>query len=65
MTEYKVSVYYDKGTVLTIEADTPEQAEEKAKKILHEHAQADYPKEYAPSPVHRDYMLVEVLEGED
>ena len=34
MTEYKVSVHYDEGTVLHIEADTPEQAQEKAEKIL-------------------------------
>ena len=32
MTEYKVSVHYDEGTVLHIEADTPEQAQEKLRK---------------------------------
>tara|TARA_B100001287_G_scaffold34539_1_gene24507 strand:- start:179 stop:382 length:204 start_codon:yes stop_codon:yes gene_type:complete len=63
MTEYKVSVHYNEGTVLTIEADSPEQAEEKAQGILEEHAEAYYPKEYAPDPVHREYMVVDVLGG--
>ncbi len=64
-TEYRVSVHYDEGTVLHIEADSPEQAEAKAKEILHEHAEAYYPKEYAPNPVHRDYMVVDVLLGDN
>ena len=62
ITEYKVSVHYDEGTVLTIEADTPQQAEAKAQEILYEHAEAYYPKEYAPDPVHRGYMVVECKE---
>ena len=33
-TEYKVSVHYDEGTVLTIEADNASEACEKANKIL-------------------------------
>ena len=62
MTEYKVSVHYDEGTVLHIEADSPEQAQEKAEKILLDEASVSYSSEYAPNVVHRDYMVVECEE---
>lgn len=62
MTEYKVSVHYDEGTVLTIEADNPSEACEKANKILLDEASVSYSSEYAPNVVHRDYMLVECEE---
>ena len=61
-TEYRVSVHYSEGTVLHLEADTPEQAEAKAQAILEEHGEAYYPKEYAPNPVHREYMVVDCEE---
>ena len=62
MTEYKVSVHYDEGTVLTIEADSPSEACEKANKILLDEAHVAYASEYAPNQVHRDYMVVECQE---
>lgn len=62
MTEYRVSVHYDEGTVLYIEADSPEQAEAKAEKILLDEASVSYPSKYAPDVVHRDYMVVECEE---
>ena len=61
-TEYRVSVHYDEGTVLTIKADNISQACEKANKILLDEASVSYPKEYAPNVVHRDYMVVECEE---
>ena len=61
-TEYRVSVHYDEGTVLHIEADSPEQAQEKAEKILLDEASVSYASEYAPDVVHRDYMVVECEE---
>ena len=61
-TEYKVSVHYDEGTVLYIEADTPEQAQAKAEKILLNEACVSYSSDYAPDVVHRDYMVVECEE---
>ena len=60
--EYRVSVHYDEGTVLTIEADTPQQAEAKAEQILLDEASVSYSSEYAPDVVHRDYMVVECKE---
>ena len=60
--EYRVSVHYDEGTVLTIEADTPEQAQAKAETILLDEAHVAYASEYAPNQVHRDYMVVECEE---
>ena len=62
MTEYRVSVHYDEGTVLTIEADNPSEACEKANKILLDEASVSYSREYAPNVVHRDYMVVECEE---
>jgi len=62
MTEYRVSVHYDEGTVLHIEADTPEQAQAKAETILLDEASVSYASEYAPDVVHRDYMVVECEE---
>ena len=62
MPEYKVSVHYDEGTVLTIEADNPSEACEKANKILLDEASVSYSSEYAPNVVHKDYMLVECEE---
>ncbi len=60
--EYRVSVHYDEGTVLTIEADSPSEACEKANKILLDEAHVAYASEYAPNQVHRDYMVVECQE---
>jgi len=62
MTEYKVSVHYDEGTVLYIEADTLEQAQAKAETILLNEASVSYSSDYAPDVVHRDYMVVECEE---
>ena len=62
MTEYKVSVHYDEGTVLTIEANNPSEACEKANKILLDEASVSYSSEYVPNVVHRDYMVVECEE---
>ena len=62
MTEYQVSVHYDEGTVLYIEADNPSEACEKANKILLDEAHVAYQSEYAPNVVHRDYMVVECEE---
>ena len=62
MTKYRVSVHYDEGTILYIEADSPEQAEAKAEKILLDEASVSYPDKYAPDVVHRDYMVVECEE---
>tara|TARA_R100000231_G_C5301121_1_gene157580 strand:+ start:203 stop:406 length:204 start_codon:yes stop_codon:yes gene_type:complete len=61
-TEYKVSVHYDEGTILYIDADSPEQAQEKANKILLDEASVSYSSEYSPDVVHRDYMVVECEE---
>ena len=62
MTEYKVSVHYDEGTILYIEADSPEQAKEKAETILSDKASVSYASKYAPNVVHRDYMVVDCEE---
>jgi hypothetical protein len=62
MTEYKVSVHYDEGTILYIEADNASEACEKANKILLDEAHVAYPDKYVPNVVHRDYMVVECEE---
>ena len=60
--DYRVSVHYSEGTVLYVEADTPEQAEAKAETILLDKASVSYPSENEPNVVHRDYMVVECEE---
>ena len=49
MAEYQVSVHYSEGTVLYLEADSPEQAEAKAEKILLDEASVSYPSKYTPN----------------
>jgi hypothetical protein len=61
--EYRVSVHYDEGTVLNIEADSPSEACEKANKILLDEAHVAYASEYGADVVHRDYMVVECKEA--
>jgi len=61
-TEYKVSVHYDEGTILYIDADNASEACEKANKILLDEASVDYSSKYSPNVVHRDYMVVECEE---
>ena len=62
MTKYRVSVHYEESTVLTIEADNPSEAREKANEILLDEASVSYSSEYAPNVVHREYMLVDCEE---
>ena len=61
-TEYKVSVHYDEGTILYIEADNASEACEKANKILLDEASVSYSSDYSPDVVHRDYVVVECEE---
>ena len=60
--EYRVSVHYDEGTVLYIDADNASEACEKANKILLDEASVSYSSDYSPDVVHRDYMVVECEE---
>lgn len=59
--KFKVGVHFEEGTVLSIEADSPEQAKKKAEQILDDFAGASYPDEYRADPVHRDYMVASVM----
>lgn len=43
---FKVSVYFEEGTVLNIETDSREQAREKADQILDDFDGGNYPDEY-------------------
>ena len=60
--EYRVSVHYDEGTVLYIDAANAAEACEKANKILLDEASVSYSSDYSPDVVHRDYMVVECEE---
>jgi len=59
--KFRVGVHFEEGTVLSIDADSPEQARVKAEQILGDFAGANYPDEYKPDPVHRDYMVASVV----
>jgi CO/xanthine dehydrogenase Mo-binding subunit len=61
---YRVGVNYQEGAVLTIYADSPEQAKEKAKEILDD-TEADYPYVDEQKIVHRETMVTDVKEMED
>jgi hypothetical protein len=54
---YRVGVHYQEGTILTIYANSPEEAEKKAEEILNDSVQAVYPKECEPKIIHREFIV--------
>ena len=57
MRYYRVGVHYQEGTILTIYANSPEEAESKAEEILNDSVQAIYPEECKPKIVHREFIV--------
>ena len=68
MKDYKVGVFFEEGAILNINAESPEQAREKAMEILDLYAGVYYPDSYQRpdrqprrvEAVHRDYMVTDV-----
>ncbi len=65
MKRYRVGVHYQEGAVLTVLADSPEQAKEKAQEILDDSVQAVYPNECKSKIVHRETMVTDAEEMEN
>ena len=55
MPEYRVGVWLEECVQITIKADTVEEAERKAYRLVDAEGGTDYPKEYSPDFSHRDY----------
>jgi len=65
MKEYRVGVHYQEGAVLTVLADSPEQAKERAEEILDD-TKADYPfSVFENKIVHRETMVTNVEKMEN
>ena len=62
MNKYKVSVCSEDGVVLIIEAKSKEDAQEQAQHIADNYAGSNYPNEYEPNTVHRDFFINEILD---
>lgn len=60
MNNYKVGVYFEEGAVLSINADSLEQAREKAMDILDLFGGSDFPDKHKPNLVYRDYTVTDV-----
>ena len=58
--EYKVSVCCEEGVVLYINASSKKDATTKAEEIASRYAGSNYPTDYAPNHVHRDYFINDV-----
>lgn len=54
---YRVGVHYQEGTILTIYANSLEEAEKKAEEILNDSVQAIFPEECKPKIIHREFMV--------
>ena len=62
MKGYRVGVYYSEGTLLRIKANSPEEAEIKAQKILDDNVQAVFPDKCKSKLVHREVAVTDVEE---
>ncbi len=58
--EYQVSICCEEGVVIYIDATSKENAKKKAENIADEYAGSNYPQNYAPQHVHRDFFINEV-----
>jgi len=62
MKTFKVSICLEEGQVVTVKANTPEEAEQKAYQIGAELGGTNYPEEYDANCVHRDFFTQDVEE---
>ena len=56
MAKYKVSICFEEGVIVYVDAESTEEAEQKATALAEEHAGSSYPEEYNHNCVHRDYF---------
>ena len=56
MKTYKVAICFEEGVTVEVKAKNAEEAEEKAYKLADDYGGTDYPVEYNPDRVHRDWF---------
>ena len=56
MKTYRVAICFEEGVVVTVKANNEEEAESKADKLADDYGGTDYPTEYNPDCVHREWF---------
>ena len=56
MNKYKVSICFEEGVNVYVDAKNADDAERKAYELAEYYGGSSYPKEYDPNCVHRDYF---------
>ena len=62
MPKYRVAICLDEGVIVEVDAVNAEEAEAAAYALADEMGGTDYPKQYAPNHVHRDFWTQDVEE---
>lgn len=62
MPKYRVAICLDEGVIVEVDAVNAEEAEAEAYALADEMGGSDYPKQYAPNHVHRDFWTQDVEE---
>jgi hypothetical protein len=65
MKTYNVGISFEEGVVVTVKADNIKDAEQLAGDLALHYGGTDYPEEYEPSHVHRDWFTHNVEEVKD
>jgi hypothetical protein len=60
--EYRVGITLEEGVSVIVVADNKKEAEQKAFNLVEDHGGTDYPKEYSPKSLHRDYSVTDAQE---
>ena len=61
---YKVAICFEEGVVVEVKANSEEEAENKAYKLADDYGGTDYPIEYNPDRVHREWFTQNAEEVE-
>ena len=62
MPKYRVAICLDEGVIVEVDAANAEEAEAEAYALADEMGGSDYPKQYAPNHVHREFWTQDVEE---
>lgn len=62
MKTYKVAICFEEGVVVRVKANSIKDAEKEADKLASHYGGTDYPEEYEPSHVHRDWFAQDAEE---
>ena len=62
MKTYRVAICLEEGVVVEVKANSEEDAEIKADKLADDYGGTDYPTEYNPDRVHREWFTQDAKE---